>query len=228
MCWSYDATLGFCVFETVILAYIWKRNVVNDKINVIGHIPILVQEMLQLWMWTEMNPSEDTQLTCSDQNRWVSFLIAVVVHTAPMFMLLRGYLGALQAKSTEELLRVLKRALKVISGVCVTATIVTGVMMWAGTWVSCTVKGPFGHQIWAMLMVPDPTLSFQEWLYPGWIEALPVGQLCHATPFLPRICSRALVGCFAPFSDSKGGGGGGEATHQQPPGAVACCPLCFC
>ena len=43
MCWSFDATLGFCIFESSILLYIWWRNVLNDRINVIGHSPILLQ-----------------------------------------------------------------------------------------------------------------------------------------------------------------------------------------
>ena len=48
MCWSYEATLGFCVFESAVIAYIWCRNVLNDRINVVGHLPILLQEMVRV------------------------------------------------------------------------------------------------------------------------------------------------------------------------------------
>lgn len=47
MCWSYEATLGFCVFESAVIAYIWCRNVLNDRINVVGHLPILLQEIVR-------------------------------------------------------------------------------------------------------------------------------------------------------------------------------------
>lgn len=43
MCWSYEATLGFCVFESLVLLYIWRRDTLNDRINCIGHLPILGQ-----------------------------------------------------------------------------------------------------------------------------------------------------------------------------------------
>jgi hypothetical protein len=53
------------------------------------------------------------------------------------------------------------------------AVVMTAVLMVHGVWSSCTLKGPHGHQLWAMLMVPDPTLAAQEWLLPGMVEALP-------------------------------------------------------
>jgi hypothetical protein len=123
-------------------------------------------------MWMSMAEG-DTQQTCSQQNRGISFLIAAVVQAAPAFMMLRGYIGAQSAKSTDQLLRVLRRGLKLVGGVCLSATVTTAVLMKWGNWDSCTIEGPYGHQIWAMLMVPDPTLGMQQWLYPGWIEALP-------------------------------------------------------
>ena len=48
MCWSYEATLGFCVFESAVIAYLWCRNVLNDRINVVGHLPILLQEIVRV------------------------------------------------------------------------------------------------------------------------------------------------------------------------------------
>ena len=58
-------------------------------------------EILQLWMWTSIEDG-DTATTCSAENRKVSFLIAAVVQASPAFMMARAYLGAVEAKSSEQ------------------------------------------------------------------------------------------------------------------------------
>ena len=72
-----------------------------------------------------------------------------------------------------QLLRILRLGTKVSVIVCVISTVMTGALMWFGVWDSCTVVGPYGHQMWAMLMVPDPSIRLQHWLLPGWAEAMP-------------------------------------------------------
>eukprot|EP00729_Bicosta_minor_P023521 gene23521-31043_t len=172
MCWSYEATLGFCVFESLVLLYIWRRDTLNDRINCIGHLPILGQEFLQLWMHVSMNEA-DTPQECSSDNRKVSFLIAAVVHASPFFMMMRGYWGALKAKSSSQLVCILQRGVKNMAIVYLGMVGITGYMMQSGSWESCTIKGPYGHQMWAMLMVPDPSLRLQAWIAPGWVESMP-------------------------------------------------------
>lgn len=46
----------------------------------------------------------DTPQECSSDNRKVSFLIAAVVHASPFFMMMRGYWGALKAKSSSQVI----------------------------------------------------------------------------------------------------------------------------
>eukprot|EP00729_Bicosta_minor_P019330 gene19330-33572_t len=87
--------------------------------------------------------------------------------------MLRGYFGAVEAKSSSQLIFALKFGTKISLVVCTLSIFVTGAMMWLGSWESCTTEGPYGHQIWAMLLVPDPTIRLQQWLYPGWVEAMP-------------------------------------------------------
>lgn len=40
--------------EAIALAYIWYRNTLNDKINVITHIPLLIKDVLVALLATEI------------------------------------------------------------------------------------------------------------------------------------------------------------------------------
>ena len=53
--------------------------------------------------------------------------------------------------------------------------------------------------------------------------AYPLSAYVGNQPFLPRICSRTLMGCFAPRCQSHRRRGKTKQPHQGPLGAVACC-----
>lgn len=40
--------------EAIALAYIWYRNTLNDRINVITHIPLLIKDVLVALLATEI------------------------------------------------------------------------------------------------------------------------------------------------------------------------------
>merc|ERR1712224_460494 len=130
------------------------RDTVGDRRNVCGHIPILLQEWVQCALWQEIQPS-DTQESCSARNRGYSFTIVVIIHSVPLFLSLKSRLGLDGRCSKRHRLLLQKNLRRCILWLGIISSL-TGLLMLEGAWMSCTVIGPFHHQIWPAILVPDP------------------------------------------------------------------------
>jgi hypothetical protein len=92
MCWSFEVAASASAAEAAVLAFCWWRQSKHDRRHVMGHLPILAQEVCQAVLWKLMAP-EDTTATCSRGNRAVSFVVVIVVHALPLMFATKARLG---------------------------------------------------------------------------------------------------------------------------------------
>ena len=92
MCWSTEVAAAASACEAVVLIYCWLRNEMNDRRHVVGHIPILLQEVVQAVLWMNM-AEKDTPSSCSQPNRLLSFAITCIVHAVPLSFAFKSWLG---------------------------------------------------------------------------------------------------------------------------------------
>lgn len=179
MCWSLEVTAAFAVLETLCLVYIWKRNDYHDRANAIGHLPIVGQEIIQVGLWMVIEPSTDTAEVCSPTNRILSIMCMALIHTVPWFFNQRNRALAASNENTSFWMKRLVAA-QMLHHSAFQAYIISGclLLMLSGVWVSCTTVGPHGHQIWPLIMTPDPTPRWfaDIYTYLG-IPAVPVIRL---------------------------------------------------
>mmetsp|Transcript_67829 Transcript_67829/g.151488 ORF Transcript_67829/g.151488 Transcript_67829/m.151488 type:complete len:326 (-) Transcript_67829:322-1299(-) len=159
MCWSLPVTLGFCCAEASMLLYCLWRNSGNDRRNVVAHVPLLIQEVFQAFLWRTLTV-DDTARSCSAQSTQLSVGLAFVIHAVPFAFALKAKLGLPQGYMTEAVRVAIRNVRCVLQLSVVWWAVVPGataLAMWAGVWPSCTTIGPHGHQIWPLLLMPDST-----------------------------------------------------------------------
>ena len=107
-------------------------------------------------IWKEVDVLNDTASSCSTRNRSLSFLIAAIIHAVPLCFAIKGYLSLDEtcSKTYHQLGRERIRSSFHWLVLVVAATVA---LMSSGLWVSCTIIGPFGHQVWPAILMPDPT-----------------------------------------------------------------------
>lgn len=76
MCWSENISIAFALFEAAAILYLCLRNDQFDRFGAVLGIPLLLQEVLQAFLWRHIGLSPDT---CDDRNRLLSFLVVLVV-----------------------------------------------------------------------------------------------------------------------------------------------------
>lgn len=185
MCWNLEVTVMFCVLETLALGYCWLRNEYNDRYNVIGHLPIVAQEYVQAALWMVMDPA-DTQDVCMPANRILSFICAMIIHAVPQCLAWKAYLYVRHAEPGAPGTSLpMKRVITWYSLMSVAMWRLlfgtTAVLMISGLMISCTIKGPGGHQIWPLVMTPDP---IGDWLVQnGYYEIPPIRLLSYVVYF---------------------------------------------
>jgi len=82
MCWSSEVALCFGLAETAVLLYVFARDSYFDRINVIFHVPLVVQELLQALLWPHVGSSGDA---CDAANRGLSLAVTAVVCGVPLY-----------------------------------------------------------------------------------------------------------------------------------------------
>ncbi len=55
MCWSPTVSLAFALGETIALLFLWRRRARFDRDNVLLHLPLVVQEVLQALLWPHVS-----------------------------------------------------------------------------------------------------------------------------------------------------------------------------
>ncbi|KAL3916134.1 MAG: hypothetical protein SGPRY_006949 [Prymnesium sp.] len=157
-----DAAGVASLVEGLVLAFCWWRRAGHDRRHVIGHLPILLQELCQAFLWTQMRES-DTPRSCSASNRGLSFVITIVVHAVPAAFAVKAWLGmehnpGIHTRAGIPFRRGLRQVLRQTFCWGVTLPTTTGILMAMGVWTHvCTVRGPHGHQVWPLVMMPIPS-----------------------------------------------------------------------
>lgn len=134
----------------------------HDRRHVIGHLPIWLQEVVQAILWTQMN-TKDTERRCLLSNRMLSFAITVIVHAVPVAFAVKAWVGMQYNPGTLSLAgRAFRKRLKLVMRQAliwaIALPLITGALMLNGVWIHvCTVRGPHGHQIWPLVMLPVPS-----------------------------------------------------------------------
>ena len=94
MCWSAEVAGTFAAVEFLVLVYLFWRNKLFDRENVLFHVPILLQEALQAFLWPHVEKTRQAALgwsdpavhTCSRANTRLSFgIFFFVAGTAPFW-----------------------------------------------------------------------------------------------------------------------------------------------
>ena len=167
MCWGVGPTLFFVVVEFSVCAFVWRRNQLYDRDNVFFHVPLLLQEFLQLLIWLTdpdpyHGPGSETLYSCGAGNRVASWLVAVTVWALPLWCNVASTraipvptpkfhpVGGL-----EKYLSFRKRHLTLAGRFLLWLTGGMTVLTWLDLWPACTTVGPWGHQVWGpAILIP--------------------------------------------------------------------------
>lgn len=168
MCWGFYPTLVFVLAELLVLAVVFWRNQLNDRLNVFLHIPFFGQEVVQLLIWMALSSDAyATPQTCASLNSWLSLLVGVIGCMIPCWLALY----AMRAQPSEPQSLLVRGRLRAWAIICGSfATFELDVIVLAQvleTCPRCTVPGPWGHQIWPFLQIRPKALSLMH--YPPYI-----------------------------------------------------------
>eukprot|EP00927_Polykrikos_kofoidii_P065803 TRINITY_DN6151_c0_g1_i1.p1 TRINITY_DN6151_c0_g1~~TRINITY_DN6151_c0_g1_i1.p1 ORF type:complete len:359 (-),score=27.91 TRINITY_DN6151_c0_g1_i1:901-1932(-) len=163
MSWGFRPTLFFVVSESAALLLLLLRNDRNDRLNCFLHVPLLLQEILQLALWALLaSNSGATEDHCGLLNPYLSLFEGAVVGFLPGWLALYS---ALTQPATEVLLRRRLHAWALTCAVYTAFAIICVVIaQLLGACPRCTIAGPWGHQIWPFLSIHPRALSFGHYV----------------------------------------------------------------
>lgn len=154
MCWSLEVTAAFSVIDIALLAFLFHRNRINDRLFVLFALPIAIQEILQLIVW--FNIEETDKYSCNSVNIVTSFIIRIVVSLVPLTGTLLGvFAKSPTGKNTWEFNYT--RILFLLFGFTVSFV---SINIWIWRFMKFphqgTIIGPNHHQIWPQY---DPNIQ---------------------------------------------------------------------
>lgn len=93
MCWSPTVSLAFALGETIALLFLWRRRARFDRDNVLLHLPLVVQEVLQALLWPHVSADRSESAGWADQglhqctryNAGYSYALLVVITAVPVW-----------------------------------------------------------------------------------------------------------------------------------------------
>jgi len=158
MCWSVEVTLFFATIEAIILLFMFWRNQCNDRLNCVLHLPLFLQEAVQVLLWFEI-VDQDTADSCSRLNRLYSWAICLIISSIPFWFVLTGKMTMDENTSPD----ISRRYPKIFRWTlfywlaCMGYVTVGFLQGWQR---SCTTRGPWGHQLWPAILISPLWVRF--------------------------------------------------------------------
>lgn len=84
MCWSWQVSLSFSMFEFIIIGYLLNRNKYIDLYWVLFITPIALQEFLQFITWSWGIDENSSKYSCNEINFFVSRITLIITHPLPV------------------------------------------------------------------------------------------------------------------------------------------------
>jgi len=156
MCWSWQVSLSFVVFQIIALGYVTIRNKYIDRWYVLVCLPFLGQEICQfiLWAFGEIESVDpDEPFECNETNLITSKLLIIDAFLIPLFISLFAYKTSINTNKCILFMWQYWFYFQLI-----TYLIIVPFMLLDK---ECVAVGPNGHQKWPPLFTPQ---IFTEYL----------------------------------------------------------------
>eukprot|EP00483_Globobulimina_turgida_P003637 UN03643 len=158
MCWSWEVSLGFVLFQAVSLTYLFLRNKYVDRWYVLVCLPFMGQEICQFFEWAWGDIENATSTKCSQFNRTWSKLLILVAYSIPLVIAIFTFATSQHTKENNKKLSFLWKWLLVLD--CILFPILCILMMLDN---ECITVGEYGHQQWPPLLTPKIVEEFNEY-----------------------------------------------------------------
>lgn len=150
MCWSWQVSLSFVVFQIIALGYVFFRNKYVDRWYVLVCLPFLGQEICQFvnWAWGDIDKVDpETHMDgCTQINLIVSKCLMIDAFLIPLFVSLFTYKTSYNTNKFVNLMWKYWFYFQLISYL-----IIVPIMALDN---ECVAIGPNGHQKWPPLFTP--------------------------------------------------------------------------
>eukprot|EP00483_Globobulimina_turgida_P010658 UN10679 len=86
MCWSWEVSLAFFLFDILCSIYLFRRNLYIDRYLLLVIIPVVIQEFCSFVVWKfgiDRNEPEP-ESNCNNLNKINFFIISIIVGTIPV------------------------------------------------------------------------------------------------------------------------------------------------
>eukprot|EP01083_Nonionella_stella_P036537 99677_1 len=150
MCWSWEVSLSFVIFQLISFVYLWRRNKYVDRWYVMVCAPFMGQEVTQFFQWVFGDIENATNHECNVMNlTWAKILI-VVAYSIPLVVAIFAYATSQYTKETNPILSMLWKCLLILD--VIMFPILTIFMLIDR---ECVTVGENGHQHWPPLLDPQ-------------------------------------------------------------------------
>eukprot|EP01104_Vermistella_antarctica_P010681 TRINITY_DN2862_c0_g2_i1.p1 TRINITY_DN2862_c0_g2~~TRINITY_DN2862_c0_g2_i1.p1 ORF type:complete len:295 (+),score=16.57 TRINITY_DN2862_c0_g2_i1:268-1152(+) len=204
MCWSAEVSLYFVLIETTcLMVAVWRMGS-RALLPCAVCVPFILQELLQYFLWLNIGVNDQT---CNQTNVHLSLAVTFVVGGVPLWINLWAYVSLapwMAQRDTSRptsldmaMIRLNLRRIVLVSFVLVS-------MLWLysvwgvhdGWYPYCTYAGPWGHQIWPVVMPPN---WFLKWLgYAAYGTIISAGCIFYHGPYPHAFGIRAWMFLIGP------------------------------
>ena len=149
MCWSWQVSLSFVVFQIIALGYVTIRNKYIDRWYVLVCLPFLGQEICQFiqWAFGEIESVDpENQVECNQTNLITSKFLIIDAFLIPLFISLFAYKTSINTNKFVSFMWKYWFYFQLI-----TYLIIVPFMLLDK---ECVAVGPNGHQQWPPLFTP--------------------------------------------------------------------------
>eukprot|EP01084_Bolivina_argentea_P128765 227536_1 len=147
MCWSWEVSLCFVLFQAISLTYLFRRNKYVDRWYVLVCLPFMGQEICQFFEWAWGDIENSTSTECTDFNRFWSKILIFVAYSIPLVVAIFAYATSQYAAKENKKMTFLWKwllilDLKLFPILCILMMIDN----------ECVTVGVNGHQQWPPLL----------------------------------------------------------------------------
>ena len=150
MCWSWEVSLCFVIFQAISLTYLWRRNKYIDRWYVMVCLPFAGQETCQFFEWAWGDIEKATSNECTEFNRFWSKMLILCAYSIPLVVSIFSFMTSQYDKLKDKKIYYLWKWSLILN--CNLCPILSMLMMIDN---ECITVGPFGHQNWPPLLTPE-------------------------------------------------------------------------
>eukprot|EP01083_Nonionella_stella_P246984 856869_1 len=149
MCWRWEVSLGFVLFQLISFVYLWRRNKYIDRWYIMLCAPFMGQEVTQFFQWAWGDIENATYTECSQFNQAWSKVLVPIAYSIALVITVFAYKTSQYTKKENPKVTILWKSLLILDVIMYP---ILSILLMLDK--ECVVKGKHGHQDWSAIFHP--------------------------------------------------------------------------